>query len=398
MRILVVSQYFYPETFRINDIVRELVKRGHAVTVVTGRPNYPKGEIYEGYEESYKSVENYCGATIHRCKLRARKKGVFNLALNYLSFIHQANKTLKRIEPNFDVIFFYGLSPVFSGLPAIKYGKKHRIRTVAYNLDIWPDSVRDSCDGRVMSKSNPIYLISKMVSKYIYCRFDKLLNKCDDFGVYLHDLFKLPFDKMHTLYEHAEDIYLSVDEDPFDNGLIDFVFLGNIGKSQNCDQIVLAFNAINNEKARLHFVGDGSYLEDLKKLVHRLDLDERVFFYGKKTIEEVIPFYNMADVCVLSLSNKTASGLTPPGKLFSYMASGRMIVASINGSSRDIINEAQCGLSCPADDVQGLSTLMERVTRSFDSYSTCGKNGRLFFVHHFTLKQHIDALEKHLVE
>ena len=177
MRILVISQYFYPETFRINDIVKELVKRGHTITVLTGLPNYPEGKIYDGYEKAYQKTEDYYGATVHRCKLRPRKKGAFNLALNYLSFVIQAKKTLKLIRPEFDVVFFYEPSPISSGIPAVWYGKKHHIKTVIYNLDIWPDCVRDSRGGKVMSKKNPIYLVAKFISNYVYKRFNLIVNK-----------------------------------------------------------------------------------------------------------------------------------------------------------------------------------------------------------------------------
>ena len=394
MKILVVSQYFYPENFRINDIVEELVKRGHAVTVLTGRPNYPEGKIYEGYQDSHKTVSNYHGAVVYRCKLRPRKSGALNLALNYLSFVKQAKKALKRIKPDFDVIYFYEPSPISSGLPAVWYGEKHHIKTVIYNLDIWPECVRDSRGGKVMSKNNPIFLIAKKISKNVYSRFDLIINKCDEFADYLEEELNISRNKMTTLYEHAENTYLTVNEKPIDNGVVDFMFLGNIGKAQNCDQMVMAFSRLQNkEHAVLHFVGDGSYLLKLKELVSNINLTDKVCFHGRKTIEETIDYYNLADVCLLALSNQTASGLTPPAKLQGYMAASRTIIASINGSAKTIIKNAKCGFVCDADSIEQLTFLMEHAIEDITSLAEIGRKGREFFLQHFTIERHIDRLE-----
>lgn len=396
MKILVISQYFYPENFRINDIVKELVKRGHDISVLTGLPNYPDGVIFSGYKDAYKKISFYFDATIYRCKLRPRKKGVINLICNYISFILQAKKVLKKIDPSFDIIFFYGLSPIFSGIPAIWYGKKHHIKKVIYNLDIWPDSVRDSRGGKTMSKMNPIFLFSKVISKHVYNSFDLILNKCDEFEQYLKNELNIKNKRMSTLLEYAENTYLSVNEEPIDNGIIDLMFLGNIGKTQNCDLIVKAFSNIDNEKCILHFVGDGSYLFKLKNIVKEMGLDNKVLFHGKKTIEEVIEYYNMADVCLLTLSNDTSTGLTPPSKLASYMAACRPIIASINGAARKIIEDANCGLVCEADNAEELSILLQKSIDNFEYLLTLGKNGRKYFLNHFTLKKHVDVLESEL--
>lgn len=395
MKILVISQYFYPENFRINGIVKELVNRGHTVTVLTGRPNYPDGKIYDTYQESHKKVSNYFGANVYRCKLRPRKSGVFNLALNYLSFVIQAKKTLRRINPDFDIIFFYEPSPISSGIPAIWYGKKHNIKTVIYNLDIWPDCVRDISEKKPLSTKNIVFLIAKSISKKVYSRFDLIINKCDEFGNYLQEVLSIEKDKMITIDEYAENTYLSVNKKPINNGVIDFMFLGNIGKSQNCDQIVKSFSMIKHDNAMLHFVGDGSYLKEIKRLVSVLKLQNKVVFHRRCSTEEVIDFYNLADVCLLTLSNRTASGLTPPTKLSGYMASSRCIVASIDGAAKRIIEKANCGFVCCANDVEGLATLMQKaMDENCENLHKMGQNGRTYFENNFTLEKHIDSLLK----
>lgn len=398
MKILVVSQYFFPEQFRVNDIVKELAKRGHTVTVLTGLPNYPEGEIYSGYEEAYKRIDTYAGAKIYRCKLRPRYKGAKNLALNYLSFVIEAQKLLKNIKPDFDVIYVYEPSPVTVALPAIWYKKKYKIPIYYYCMDPWPDSVRDSHNGhKEIGKKHPIYIVAKAISKYVYKNVTLISNKCEEFSDYIYTECGIPKRKMVVLYEHAESTYLSVVEKPIDNDIVDFMFLGNIGEAQNCDVLIDAFSRTTYKgKARLHFVGDGSYASKLRSMVKEQNLSEDVIFHGKYPLDEIIRFYDMADVCLLSLSSATASGLTPPGKLFGYLAAARPVVAAINGPAKQIIEQARCGFAVSDRDVDGLARIMQNIIDDPSGLYELGKNGRKYFLNNYTLEQHITKLEEHL--
>ncbi len=399
MKILVVSQYYYPEQFRITDICEELVKRGNEVTVLTGLPNYPEGEIYTGYEKSYMNDEVKNNVRIIRCNLRPRHKGTFNLALNYFSFVFQSIKKLKNLTCNFDVIYVYGLSPVFMALPAIWYKKKYQIPIYYYCMDIWPESIRDVQNGHaLMSLHNPVYVVAKILSKYVYKNVDIIGVKCEFFSDYLNNVCNINRDKMLLLYEHAENTYLSISESPNDNGIIDFMFLGNIGESQNCDLLIEAFSRTNyKNKAKLHFVGDGSYASKLKTIVKEKELSEDIIFHGKHSLSEINSFYEYADVCLLSLSSSTASGLTPPGKLYSYLASSRPIVGMINGSAKDVIEKANCGFVVKDRDVDALTCVMQKIINNPTCLNGLGLNGRKYFVNNFTLEKHILKLEEQLM-
>lgn len=393
MKILVISQYFYPEQFRINDIVEELVKRGHEVTVLTGLPNYPKGDIYNGYENAYKEVSDFHGATIYRCHLRPRKTGSKNLALNYLSFVVQAKKTLKHIKPDFDVIYVYEPSPITVAIPAIWYKKQNDIPIYFYCMDQWPESVV----GNGIGHNSIIYLFAKVLSKYVYNHVDIIGNKCEEFNDYIHSVCGIDKSKMRVLYEHAENSYLSISEKPLDNKIVDFMFLGNIGTAQNCDMLVKAFAQTDyKNKAKLHFVGDGSYMNELKKIVKEQNLEDDVIFHGKHPIEEINTFYELADVCLLSLSGDTACGITPPGKLFGYLAAARTILAAINGPAAKIINESKSGYVVNNDDLSGLTKAMQDIIDSPEQLSEFGRRGREYFLQNYTLENHINLLEKQL--
>ena len=393
MKILVVSQYFYPEQFRINDIVEELVKRGHKITVVTGLPNYPEGEIYNGYENAYKTISDFHGATVYRCKLRPRKTGKKNLALNYLSFVYQAKKMLQNIVPDFDVTYVYEPSPVTVALPAIWYKRKYDFPVFFYCMDQWPESVL----GNGVNKKGLIYFCAKILSKYVYNNVDIIGNKCEEFSDYIHSVCGIDNRKMCVLYEHAENGYLSINEKPIDNGIIDFMFLGNIGTAQNCGMLVEAFSKIDyKNRAKLHFVGDGSYMSELKRVVYEQKLENDIVFHGKHPIEEINSFYELADVCLLSLDGDNACGITPPGKLYGYLAASRTIIAAINGPTKMIINESKSGYVVKNNDVEGLAKAMQEAIDSPEKLFEFGRNGRKYFLDNYTLEKHINVLEKHL--
>lgn len=399
MKILVVSQYYFPEQFRITDICEELVRKNNEVTVVTGLPNYPEGEIYPGYEKTFNKKTIINGVNVIRCNLRPRHKGVKNLILNYLSFVIEAQKVLSHVVPDFDLIYIYEVSPITTALPAIWYKNKFKIPIYLYCLDIWPECVRDVQNGHaLMSLHNPVYVVAKILSKYVYKNVDIIGVKCEFFSDYLNNVCNINRDKMLLLYEHAENTYLSISESPNDNGIIDFMFLGNIGESQNCDLLIEAFSRTNyKNKAKLHFVGDGSYASKLKTIVKEKKLSEDIIFHGKHSLSEINSFYEYADVCLLSLSSSTASGLTPPGKLYSYLASSRPIVGMINGSAKDVIEKANCGFVVKDRDVDALTCVMQKIINNPTCLNGLGLNGRKYFVNNFTLEKHILKLEEQLM-
>lgn len=396
VNILVVSQYYYPEQFRINDICAELVKRGHRVTVLTGQPNYPDGEIFQGYEK-INSYEEHDGVQIMRCKIRPRHKGNINLLRNYISFAYNSSKKTRELRNDYDIVYVYQLSPILLTLPALKLKKRYQIPVFLYCCDIWPESVRDR-DGEPMSIHHPIYIVAKCISKYIYNHVDKVGVKCNQFIDYLHDVCEVKKDKCCLIYEHAENSYLSISEEPIDNGCYDFMFLGNIGFAQNCDYIVKAVERIKTDKKyKIHFVGNGSGLERLQRYVNVKGLENKVIFHGWYPVSKINQFYEIADCCILTLSCKTAIGLTPPAKLSGYMAASRPVIAAATGATEDIIKAADCGICVDPEDADGLLSAMQYAIEHQEEFREKGKIGRNYFKKNFTLDKHVDILEKELI-
>lgn len=396
MKILIVSQYYYPEQFQINEIAPELVRRGHEVTVVCGLPNYPKGKIFQGYESRFEEVID--GVNVIRCKQVPRGNSPIQLVRNYWSFVRESKKVIQSLPGDFDVVLGYQLSPITSMLAALEYKKRNGTPVVYYTLDIWPASAEAMLHG----KNNPVYWWVKSLSKKIYLGADKVLVTSRPFIDYLRKTHGLLAEKMDYLPQHASPEMLNMNLEAEDNGIADFMFAGNIGKGQRVDVIIKAATILGARKDyKIHIVGDGRMREELEKQVKENGLEENVVFYGNQKREDMPSFYKKADVLLITLRGNNEVGNTMPGKLQMYMTTGKPILGAINGAAREVIEAAQCGSCVKAGDYQGLAKLMEFYIQHPKEYDVCGKNARYYFRKHFTLNHFINGLEaelKQLVE
>lgn len=390
MNILVVSQYYYPEPFRINEICEELVKRKHVVTVLTSNPNYPDGDIYPGYENTYKE-EQINGVNIIRCKCKPRKKGAVNLARNYISFVINANRMIKRIDGEFDCVYAYQLSPVISCIPAIKYKKAKSIPMLLYCLDVWPESLR----GSILDKK-PIYNVLGCVSKWIYSNANKLVVSSPSFCDYVSSLCSMEPKDISFLPQHSKNVVAS-DCIPIDlneyKKYVNFVFLGNIGESQNVECIIKAVaNIKDRSKMKVHIVGSGSCLEVCKNESKRLCTEDTVVFHGRYPSSKMPLFYAIADVCLVSLKDNGIVGYTIPGKLQEYMSAGKAVLGCINGDAATIIRSANCGYCVSANDHISLAKKMEDMINNKERLLEYGRNAKNYYYNHFTLDSHVNEL------
>lgn len=393
MRILIVSQYFYPEQFQINEVARALVDRGHSVTVLTGLPNYPGGEVYEGYARAYEQVGDYYGVRVIRCKMHPRRKGIVNLIRNYLSFSTSATRRVRTLKESFDVVYAYQLSPVLSVRPAIAFARKHGLPLFLYCLDLWPESVQ----AQLKNTSLPPYKIVARISRRIYAACDHISVTSRPFIDYLCEVNGVERKKMSYIPQHADASYLETDFHGEPSERVNFTYAGNMGKAQVLDVIV---NAVALLKERndfcVHFVGDGSSRDSLEMLVKELGVEDKVVFHGNQQRKDMPKYYRAADVLLLTLRGNNAVGNTMPGKLQTYMAVGKPILAAINGAAAEVIKESACGVCVPAGDSEGLAREMQRYLDDRDAYAACGARGRAYFAEHFTLDTHIENIEKRL--
>lgn len=388
MKILVMCQYYYPEPFRIHEICEGLIKRGYKVTVVTTFPNYPKGEIYSGYDNEKKRIENIKGVKVVRYKTIPRHKGVKNLILNYISFVVEISKRLKDFKnENYDMIYVYQLSPVFMAIPAIIYKKKKSIPLYLYCLDIWPESIKDN----ISNEHNLVFQFIKFISSRIYRKADIIGITSPMFKNYLKNVCGVNDNKIRFLPQHAKDIGKCPKS--IENNLTEIYFTGNIGEIQNVDLIIEAVNKLKDlDNFTVNFVGTGSKLDYAIHKVNELGLERKIIFHGYCPTTDMPGIYKRADACLLTLSNETLVGLTIPGKLQGYMAAGKTILASIDGDTAKIINKYKCGIAVPANDVSALANILKVYILNKRDYRECGNNARRYYEEHFTLDRHLETL------
>lgn len=395
MNIQIVSEFFYPDNFRINEIVPELVKRGHKVAVLTALPDYATGRVPEKYRGGKNREEEFCGARVRRVFTFERRTGVLHRALSYGSFLlNGAVYALFCKKPKCDAVFVYGTSPVFQLFPGIILSRRAKCPLVFYCCDLWPESLK----AWNVQESSLLFRAVLWFSRWMYKRCDVVAVTSKPFRAYLENVGGVPKEKIVYLPQHFADM----EGAPFayeENGRVDFLFAGNLGSTQNLDCVLRAVSRMKTEKPfHVHFVGDGSNRDSLEALAKELALTDKVTFHGRYPQAEMARFYTMADCFLLTLCGGSLLGLTLPGKTQGYLCAGKPIISAIDGASAELIREVDCGLVVPAGDAEKLSEVMAEVTDHLDRYKEKGKNGRRFYEANFTMELFMQGLEALLQE
>ena len=389
MNILVVGQYFYPDNFRINEIAQELVKRGHQVTVLTGLPDYATGRVPKEYRRGRRRRETVEGVEVIRVPIIARRTGVLWRALNYLSFLISSSLYVSFHKLDCDVVFCYQTSPVSMAQAAVKAKKKTGKKLVLYCLDIWPECLK----AWRVAESSPLFKAVHRYSRYIYGRCDTIAISSKPFREYLTQVNGVRDEKIVYLPQHAEDLYSDIAGQYVDNKSVDFLFAGNVGSVQNVDCILKAAARIDPKRAfHIHIVGDGSELENCRRLSRDLKIDSKVTFHGRYPLEEMQKFYLMADCFLLTLRGGDFIGKTLPAKSQGYLCAGKPVVAAIDGAAFELISEVDCGIAVPAGDDKLLAQAMENIIDNPKRAREQGENGRKYFETYFTKDKFLNGL------
>lgn len=398
MRILIITQYFWPENFKINSLSLELKNKGHVVTVLTGLPNYPAGKIPPEYSFLNNNNESWNGIKIYRSKLipRFSGKGVY-LFLNYISFALFASiKILFNVKEKPDLIFVYEPSPITVGIPAIvaKYKFKN-IPIFFWVQDLWPDSLKDT--GAFNNK----FILNAVdkLTRYIYKKSDMILIQSEAFTEYIIKQ-GVPSYKIRYFPNPTEKFYNIKDVDLTYSNLFNegfnLIFAGNIGEAQSFDTLIEAAYKLKQLKYPIfwNIFGDGRAREQFKRKVIALNLEDNFVFNGSFKSEEMPSLFTYADALVVSLKKSKIFSLTIPAKVQSYLACGKPIIGSIDGEGAKIIIQAQAGVVSASEDVDTLVTnIINLYNLSELERTTLGLNGRAYFEKEFSMEILINKLE-----
>lgn len=389
MKLLILSQCYYPETFSINTVAPELKKRGFDVTVLTGYPNYPMGKIFDGYGFDIPYETNIDGVKIVRVKARPRKSGKINLALNYYSFYSKAYKWLKKNYKEYDLIYCFEVSPITSFLPAARLKKK--VPYIMNVQDMWPE-----CFEAVMNVHNPVILKPLMaLSNYVYKGADKLLcsskSFCEEFK-----RRKIAEDKLVFWPQFANDYGVSNETVEEYKTPYRFVFAGNIGKAQGLDLVLdTAKITINNKEIGYYLIGDGTELKHLKERVEKEELSN-VYFLPRKPEREIPRYLCSATSGILILEENILSKIVLPQKMQMYMACKLPILCVMNGEAKKITEESGAGYYVEADANKISEKIFEIIND--ENREEKGINGRKYFEENFNKDKLIDTLSDILQE
>jgi len=360
MRILIVTQYFWPENFKINDLVDELVKRNHQITVLTGKPNYPDGEIFSEFKKNPSFFNQFNGSNVIRVPLLKRGRGgSLRLIMNYFSFFISATLVggWKLKGRQFDIIFVFQPSPITVGLPAIFFKKLKKIPVVFWVLDLWPESLETVS----LDKSNFVMKLAGMLVSFIYKRCDLILGVskpfCDGISDYCKDHNKIKYFPSWSENVFSNLTTSRVTEIEQYKDTFKILFAGNIGDMQDFPSILKTAEILKGKKAKVKFfiVGDGRSLEWLKSEIVSLKLQEYIYLLGRHPLELMPSFYASADALLLTLKLHPVLSMWIPGKAQSYMSAGKPILTMLSGEGSRIVEEANCGYIASSGDYKKLA-------------------------------------------
>lgn len=394
MRVLIVSQHFWPENFSINGIAKSLFDKGIEVEVLTGKPNYPQGRIYSGYQAWGCQQEDHDGIHIHRIPIVTRGNGGWRLVLNYVSFILSGLLFAPLVlrKKKFDVIFVYAPSPILQAIPAIFIGWLKACPVVLWVQDLWPESL--SATGHV--KNRWVLGLVDLIVRYIYRHTDLILVQSRAFESPVREMASGTPIEYHP--NTVDPIFSATAKGttPAINGLnggFPVLFAGNIGAAQAVDVIVEAALLLKEyTDVQIVLLGDGSARDWMLNEVQRLGLTN-LHLPGSFPVETMPGFMSKASVLLVSLIDKPIFAATVPNKVQAYLAVGRPIIACLNGEGARIVVEAGAGLASPAGNANALAeAILELYRLSSDELGEMGNKGRKYYQEHFDQDHLVDKL------
>lgn len=401
-KILVVTQHFWPENFRINDIVEGFLQDGIAVDVLCGLPNYPKGEWFPGYSAAGPFEEEWHGARLYRCKEVPRRGNTsVNIFLNYVSWPWYAAHALHRLPGGYNAVFCFNTSPVLMCWPAIRYAKKHHISFTNYVLDIWPENLYSVLNV----KNKALRAIAQGVSDALYKKADRLIAMSEPLQQRLCQRTGMPPQKIAVIPQYCEDFYAVPQPDAAlqaqFGGRFNLVFTGTFTPAQSLETVITAVQDARSRGAdmlHLLLVGDGMSRAALEAKVKELHAEDAVTFYGSVPATDIPKFTALADALIVCLSDSPDLGLTVPAKVASYMAAGKPVLASMDGAGNAAVAAAG-GLSSPACDAAALADNLLALTRMDAAQrAAMGQSAKEYYLAHYRRSELLRKLEHFILE
>jgi glycosyltransferase involved in cell wall biosynthesis len=370
-KILIVTECFYPEEFKINDVALSWKDKGYDVDVLTLVPTYPLGRVFSGYKNSFFRKDEYQGINIFRVHaVTGYRDSVVKKILKYLNFMVFGSIIAIFIGRRYDYVFGFNISALTGMLPAVLIRKLYKKPLTFWAQDIWPDSVY----AYGFKKTKILSFALDRFVKFIYHNIDSIALSGRGFKSKLQ-----PYVKDSLIFNYlpnwADDLDMSIEPAKLSNNVkVHFTFAGNIGKVQNLENIIKAFNGLNEEyleRAQLNIIGDGSALEKLKIL----NIKNNVIFYGKKPRNEMAKYYKASDFLIVSLIDEPIFSVTVPAKTQTYIAAKKPILAIIRGDTASIVKDNNLGFTADPNNIDNIkSVFVQAINRDKRTLKQFTKN------------------------
>ena len=391
-KILIVTEYFYPEDFKINEVALAWKEKGYDVDVLTQNPTYPYGKIYSNYENKLYSTEIWNGINIYRVKaVTGYKDSIFKKLLKYFTFMFFGSFVSLKIGKKYDYVFGFDIAALTCMIPAVILKKFYKKNVTLWVQDVWPDSVY----AYGFKKSLILEKFLDGLVKFVYKHTSNFAISAKGFKSkivpYLNEEKEIKY-----LPNWADDFDKTLDPFNFsDEKRIHFTFAGNIGKVQNLDNILLAYNQLKDEykdKSQINIIGDGSHLEDLKKLVKNKKI-RNIIFWGRKPRNEMYKYFVASDFLILSLIDKPIFSLTVPAKTQTYIAANKPIFCVIKGEAAEIIRDNNLGFCAQPENIDEITnTFIKAIECDEITIKEFTKNGKFLTDSIFNKEKTIDSL------
>ncbi len=363
MKILVISEVFYPENFLINDLVREWKNQGFVVDIISQYPSYPESYVYSGYTNKGYKIEDWEGSKIYRFPfIEGYKTSVCKKIRNYFLYVRGATRIGKKIAKNYDLIFVSQTGPLTVALPAIRIAKKFKKPTTIWTFDIWPDVVyMYGLPRNLLTESFFEHFV-----RFVYKRFDKIMVSSSGF---ISSIQKYVPDK--TIYyapNWLQPVEFAISELKLNNDKINFTFVGNISLYQNIMNTIKGFEKADLKNCVLNIIGNGSMYETIKDFIDKHNL-KNVHLHRRIAYNQMDDLLQHSDIFVLPLLDNKEIEKTEPLKLQSYLSVGKPILGILNGACKKIIEDNKIGLCCQPSDI-------EDIARGFREILTFAENNK----------------------
>ena len=390
MKILVVCQFYYPERFVINKIAEELVKKGHEVDVLTGKPNYGYGYILPEYKHIREEMIN--GVTVYRVNLYPRKHTRLSIIRNYLSFYFNSKKWVRKCKKEYDVVYSMSLSPVTILAAGNLYKKKHHVPHVVHCVDLWPES---PVATHAVKRGSLIYKLLYRWSRKLYMGADKILVGSPSFSEYFADILKLPTNNI----SYVPQCSLIDDEDitEYDFGPGKHIlYCGNLGFIQLIPLITEAMTLFNRDDVYFHIIGMGQLENFLKEDIKKRGLEKNVIYHGPMSAKLAASYYKGADAIYISLKNEEFVGKTIPNKLEMSLIFGKPIIAVLKGDGRKVLQEAGGAIFAEENANSIKDAIVSFLNLSHKEIDTWKMSYPLYYLNNFSVRRVTDLVEKSL--